>query len=334
VGSGVVVSERPREAALGVAFGAFLERVGVRMIPQRVRRPRQAPRPREVQPDQVEFDAAIRSRLDADRLQDRVVGWRRHVGQKGVDPGGERRTIENPAHQVRLRERRRDEVPPDRLVLDGVVLVVGEEPLGRLHHGRFQRLASGHPRVVEDAGERERGVVVGPDAKRAFLGEELGLGEFHDPVLQRPEGGPPLPGAPVVPQAQFRGEAQEPRPAVGLLEGFVVLEVRDLPLDVVGREPGVDRIDDLGLGGVVEQPEGADQRPVAVHRRVPVETAVEDGVLFRRALEPLGGVDGADPVGELRPDAVQGVFRDRFDGLGVEPVASPGDGGPRIDRVQ
>jgi hypothetical protein len=155
--------------------------------------------------------------------------------------------------------------------------------------------------------------------------EERLAGPAADPVFERAERLAPRVGARVVPQGEFGGEPQQPRPAVRLLEAGVLVEVGDLAGDVLGCQPPVDAGRDRGLVRVVRrEPQRADERPVAVDRRVPVEAAVEGGVILRRARRRVRPLDDPLVMRVLGLDPVERVLGQRRRDRVVERVRSPG----------
>jgi len=89
---GVVVGERRFDAALGVPSRALGQHRRVGMVAECVRDAGQTPRPREVEPDEMERDAVLVV-ADGDRPEDRRL--RRRVGQETVVPVRERVPFED-----------------------------------------------------------------------------------------------------------------------------------------------------------------------------------------------------------------------------------------------
>ena len=126
---------------------------------------------------------------------------------------------------------------------------------------------------------------------------------------------------------ELRLQRQQPGPAVGPLEAAAErpLEIGELARDVGLGEGLVQARADLARARPVrEQPEHPRQQPVAVHARVPVETAVEDRMQLARRLRVLGaghhvvelvGVLAAD-VAERQPGEAGGEVW-RQEGIGV-----------------
>ena len=103
---------------------------------------------------------------------------------------------------------------------------------------------------------------------------------------------------------------EEPGPAVGALEAFVVFGAEDahFAADIVGGEVGFEFLPDLFFPGHAgKEFQKPDEHPVTVDAGVPVETAIERRVIKPRFDgERTVGKSDAGFVGELALHAAEG----------------------------
>ena len=177
---------------------------------------------------------------------------------------------------------------------------------GDLLDALFRLVVAADRRPVVEQSERVHRLIVLARADRAgeaiTPGEEIASGSLFQgdhAIEQR-----------AVRLPQLGTEDQQPAAAVGDLEAAVLIGVGDFLRQLWLVERAIEEGLDLAVVLLAQlcliaiEMEGADQRPVAMHRRVPVESSVEDWSLLSRQLEiGFTAEHHPDVVGVLLLDA-------------------------------
>lgn len=259
--------------------------------------------------------------VEVDELQVASVGdngggeqSRWEFGEEAMEPVREIVGRQDARHQVRFDQRRGEEVRAARFVRGGDVFVAGEVVETTAHEQGLEFGVTDGAGVVEREGETEGSVSVCADADGVSLFRKKIKIAVNDHVHQRTEVARPIRRVGVGRGGEFVGQFEEPRPAVGALEGTAVRREEivgfglEIGLGEVARQRGADLVRLWEFG---EETQEARQHPMAVDGGVPVETAVEGGMQRARRLNVHGTVeDEAWRVGVFAGDAREGEVRE------------------------
>jgi hypothetical protein len=241
-----------------------------------------------------------------------------------------------------LAEPGREEIRAAGLV-DRWVVGVGAEPGARdVVHPSAQRAVAHAERVVAGQQHGERRVLVRAGAHGIPAGPKKGLQSARELRGQRAQSVGPA--RRIVAPGRIRARArlvlelqlqlQQPRPAIGPLERAPArrAHVRELARDQLGAQVAFEAPGDRPGGRQAGRERAqAQQRPVHMHARVPVEAAVEDRM--HRSGQALVGLVEDQVIELVREAALDARERAPRQGLGMpEDVAiggiQGGHGGP------
>ena len=311
---------RQRRARVGVA-----ER-GQPLVTERSGHGVERPRAAQIEPVEVD-DLRVGAVRDDGRLQRMGLQQRR---QEAPHPRLELRGREHLRHQRRFLERRREEVLAARLPADGPIAILAVVMARAFVHQRGELRVARRAGIFPHQRKAEGGVRVHAGADGVGLLWQEGMECGDNGIGERLQIGRPALRLGRVLALQLRREQEQPRPAIGALEALPVrlLPVIDLDRDVRRREVLVERrADARRLGERGKLPQEPHQHPVAVHRRVPVEAAIERRVQGSGRLH-LGGVvhHVIELVGIFLLYAIEREPREAAGGRRVERQIGGGDG--------
>src|SRR6202790_3865742 len=156
------------------------------------------------------------------RSQPMWAGLRRNARQEARQPAAESRGPLHPAHEVRLGETGRQKILAGGLVVDRTIAVIEVEAARRLVKHAAHLCVTGDTRPVPDQPERECRLVVLADSNRIIKFGQPALKPRSSFRFERAQHSCPLLRLRIIPAAQLRRQLQQPRKAVGPLEGGTI----------------------------------------------------------------------------------------------------------------
>jgi hypothetical protein len=232
-------------------------------------------------------DLAVRAIGDARRPKQSGRLSRGDPWQEAIEPRQERLRRQETPHAFGLDQRRGLEVVAARLAPSRAIDILAIPTAGRFEEKSGQCGVAGRRCVIGRHSEAEGRVEMGAGAHGIGRERQEIAKSLRDRPRQRRERPRP---ARIVRERQFRGELEQPGPAVGALEAARrrPVEIGALARDLLARELVVEQGAYVGgathAGKATQQPR---QHPMAMDARMPIKAAIEDRMQVARGMRIL-----------------------------------------------